>query len=400
LNLRSPHGKAFVLLCVISAFAYFSYNLIRTPLLSLFALNLGASPQWIGFIVAASTLTGVLLKLPAGALSDLLGRRLILFIGLFVFSFAPVFYFFVNQIWQLVLLRFFHGLATALFAPVAMTVVADMFPNARGESLGWFSSSNQLGKMVGPVVGGYLLLFGSFSTAFGLCVFLGVLIMFLYGGLRLPPPSIIKKGFEGWSGVFSPIKNGILELVSDTRILLTSSMEGLVMLASGALMAFFPIYASEAGRDPGEIGLLFGIQGVAIIIARPLMGIISDRYGRKKMIIGGLILCAMSLVFIPLNHEFIPLFLLAGLFGLGEAITTSSTSSLVADLCQARSLGSAMGLFGSIMDIGHASGPLLFGLLVGVLGYLWTFHLFSIILILGVIAFIFSLVKEDKKGLF
>ncbi len=400
MNLRFPHGKAFVLLCVISTFAYFSYNLIRTPLLSLFALELGASPQWIGFIVSASTLTGVLLKLPAGALSDILGRRLILFIGLFVFSFAPVFYFFVNQIWQLVLLRFFHGLATALFAPVAMTVVADMFPKARGESLGWFSSSNQLGKMIGPVVGGYLLLFGSFSTAFGLCVFLGVLIMFLYGGLRLPSPSMIKKGYEGWNGFFSPIKNGILELVSDAKILLTSSMEGLVMLASGALMAFFPVYASEVGRHPGEIGLLFGIQGVAIIIARPFMGIISDRYGRKKMIIGGLILCAISFVFIPLNHEFIPLFLLAGFFGLGEAITTSSTSSLVADLCQARSLGSAMGLFGSIMDIGHASGPLFFGLLVGVLGYLWTFHLFSIILILGVIAFIFSVVKEDKNGLF
>ena len=400
MNLRSPHGKAFVLLCVISAFAYFSYNLIRTPLLSLFALKLGATPQWIGFIVAASTLTGVLLKLPAGALSDMLGRRLILFLGLFVFSFAPVFYFFVNQIWQLVLLRFFHGLATALFAPVAMTVVADMFQKTRGESLGWFSSSNQLGKMIGPVVGGYLLLLGTFSTAFGLSVFLGVLIMFLFWGLRLPPQSIIKERLEGWMGLFTRIRKGVLEIVSDVKILLTSSMEGLVMLASGALMAFFPVYASEVGRHPGEIGLLFGIQGVAIIVARPFMGIISDRYGRKKMIIGGLILCAISFIFIPLHQEFIHLFMLAGLFGLGEAITTSSTSSLVADLCQARSLGSAMGLFGSIMDIGHASGPLFFGFFVGVLGYLWTFHLFSILLIMGVMVFIFSVGREEKKGSF
>ena len=396
MNLRLPHGRAFVLLCVISAFAYFSYNLIRTPLLSLFALKLGASPQWIGFIVAASTLTGVLLKLPAGALSDMFGRRLILFLGVFVFAFAPGFYFFVNQIWQLVLLRFFHGLATALFAPVAMTVVADMFQKSRGESLGWFSSSNQLGKMIGPVVGGYLLLFGTFSTAFGLCIFLGVLIMVLFWGLRLPPQSIIKKRYEGRIGFFSPIKNGILEIVSDTKILLASSMEGLVMLASGALMAFFPVYASEAGLHPGEIGLLFGIQGVAILIARPFMGILSDRYGRKRMIIGGLILCAISFTFIPLNQEFIQLFILAGFFGLGEAIATSSTSSLVADLCQARSLGSAMGLFGSIMDIGHASGPLFFGLLVAVLGYLWTFYLFSITLIMGVVIFIVLLGPEEK----
>jgi MFS family permease len=119
--LKSP-GSSFWLLCVISLLAFISYDLIRSPLLPLFAERLGAHPEAIGLIVGISTITGILFKLPAGTISDLLGRRRLLFIGLSVFAVAPYFYFGVTQTWQLTVLRAFHGLATAIFAPVAMAV--------------------------------------------------------------------------------------------------------------------------------------------------------------------------------------------------------------------------------------------------------------------------------------
>ncbi|MFQ5845845.1 MAG: MFS transporter, partial [Planctomycetota bacterium] len=59
------------------------------------------------------------------------------------------------------------------------------------------------------------------------------------------------------------------------------------------------------------------------------------------------------------------LFALALLFGLGEALVTSSAAALVGDLCRRRSLGAAMGVFGTIKDTGHALGPILGGLLIG-----------------------------------
>jgi MFS family permease len=400
LNSQPRYGRSFVLLCVISTLAYLSYNLIRTPLLPLFAQDLGATPEWIGFIVAASTMTGVVFKFPAGTLSDLLGRRRMLLLGTIVFSFAPFFYFFVHQIWQLILLRFFHGFATAIFAPVALTVVADMFKTTRGESLGWYSSANQLGKMIGPMIGGYLLVFGSFSTAFGLCTVLGVVIFSLFFGLRLPDHRAAMEISNGLKELSPRFMKGLREMLSDSRILLTSSMEALEMLAGGALMAFLPIYASGVGRNPGEIGLLFGIQGISMLLSRPLMGRISDRHGRRRMIIGGLILCTFSFALIPFYQGFIPLLILAGLFGLGEAIATSSTSALVADLCHERSLGSAMGIFGAIMDVGHASGPLFFGLLIAAWGYTWAFLIFSVILLLGVLIFTVTVRGDVVRGSF
>ena len=81
--------KQFALLCGVGLFAFISYNLVRMPVLSLFAQSLGASPEAIGFIVSASTLTGVFLKWPAGALSDLYDRRWLLLIGLLAFALPP-----------------------------------------------------------------------------------------------------------------------------------------------------------------------------------------------------------------------------------------------------------------------------------------------------------------------
>ena len=66
---------ALVRLCAAGFVAYCSYSICRAPLLPLFARELGAGPSLVGFVMGASTLTGVFLKLPAGALSDLFGRR-------------------------------------------------------------------------------------------------------------------------------------------------------------------------------------------------------------------------------------------------------------------------------------------------------------------------------------
>src|SRR5437867_4478992 len=102
------------------------------PVLSLFAQSLGASPEAIGFLVSASTLTGVFLKWPAGALSDLYDRRWLLLVGLLAFALPPFCYLLITAARWLTVPRFAHGMAPALFAPIALAVVADLRREARG----------------------------------------------------------------------------------------------------------------------------------------------------------------------------------------------------------------------------------------------------------------------------
>jgi MFS family permease len=96
----------FAALCTVGFFARLSYALARSPVLPLFALYLGSGPEAIGFAVGISTVTGIFFKLPAGALSDIIGRKRTMLIGLVVFAIMPFTYLLVRDYRMLVAIRF------------------------------------------------------------------------------------------------------------------------------------------------------------------------------------------------------------------------------------------------------------------------------------------------------
>jgi len=152
-------------------------------------------------------------------------------------------------------------------------------------------------------------------------------------------------------------------------VLLTSNMEGIQNLTVGALEAFLPIYAvTVCGFSALEAGTLWAAQIGAVIGAKPLMGKVSDRRGRFPLVFWGMFVCAIPFALIPWSQDYWTLLGLAASFGLGEAMVTSSAAALVADFCKEAHLGSAMGAFGTLFDVGHATGPLLAGFLIGLSG--------------------------------
>ncbi|MGH7259057.1 MAG: MFS transporter [Nitrospiraceae bacterium] len=373
--------QSYLLLCSIGVFCFLSYNLVRMPVLSLFAQSLGAGPEAIGMIVSASTLTGVFLKLPSGALSDIYGRRMLLRVGVLAFGIPPFFYPFVTDLHVLTGLRFLHGLATAIFAPSALATVAELYRERRGAALGTYTACTQAGSLLGPVIGGWLYYQAGFPATFVTAGIFGSIALLIFFSLRLNPPP--PRGEKGFAPVLAEMLKGFRVVARNTRVLVTSTTDGAKMIANGALMAFLPIYGLSVGLNPGEAGLLFGAQGVTSFFSKPIMGRVSDRVGRKPLILTGLCICAATFVAIPHVSWFPALLLLSAGFGYGEAVVTSSTSAFVADLSELKTLGAGMGMQGTIGDIGHASGPLLAGVLIASLSYQ---NAFAIIAALQLIA--------------
>ncbi len=391
----------FTALCSVGFFARFSYSLARSPVLPLFALFLGAGPEAIGFVVGISTVTGIFFKLPSGALSDIIGRRKTMFAGLLVFAVMPFTYLLVKDYYTLIVIRFIHGLATSIYGPVSMAVVADIAGGKKGEMLSWFSSLTIIGNLLGAPVGGFILhslsgggdpSLANFYTAFLVSGFAGAMSLILAVGLFKKEEKLDK--VIGLKESYRKFIAGIKEVISDRRIVITSNMEGLQNMAMGALEAFLPIYAvTVAGLNAFQAGLLWGVQIVVTILSKPVMGKISDRYGRKPIIIAGMILCAVSFAAIPLLNNFLSLMVAAIFFGFGEAFVTSSSAALVADMCKEKHFGTAMGTFGTIFDIGHASGPILAGLLIAQLDYLYAFWIMSAILLASIPVFMIGVKK-------
>ncbi|TAL09206.1 MAG: MFS transporter [Nitrospirae bacterium] len=383
-------SRQFALLCGVGLFAFISYNLVRMPVLSLYAQSLGAGPEAIGFIVSASTLTGVFLKWPAGALSDIYDRRWLLLAGLLAFALPPFFYQFVSDVGWLVALRFTHGMATAVFAPIALAVVADLCREARGAAYGSYTAATQAGAMLGPVLGGWLVVSAGFPAAFATAGILGTIAVLLFLLMRLPPQIPRVASGSGPGAVLREMARGARTVVGNVRVVVTSVTDGARQVANGALMAFLPIYVVGIGMDAAQAGVLFGVQSVTSFFSRPTMGWASDRIGRRPLILLGLVVCAASLAAIPFTRPFGWLMVLSALFGFGEAIVNASAAALVADLSELKTLGSAMGMQGTIMDIGHASGPILAGLLIGALGFEKAFSIIAGIVLLAAGAFRFG----------
>lgn len=374
--------NVFALIAGIGALAIFSSTLSKTPVLPLFAAQLGASPGEIGWIVIASTLPGILISFPAGAIADACGNRRVLIAALIVFATAPLLYLLVDNAWQLMAVRFYHGFATAIFGTVASAAIAARYPDRRAAMLSTYSSVTIAGRSVAPFLGGFLISVASFESVYAACAISGIAAFAL--GMLLPreaSPVPAKK-------VAMPRFGAALRSVLGSRaIVLTSIVEAGQFLAFGAVEAFLALYAASVGVPAWQIGIVLGVQLISVVAAKPFMGTLSDRFGRGAIILPGLVLEIAALGLLPAAHEVVGLALLSLVYGIGFAMVTSSTSALVADFAQRGQLGSSIGVLRTIMDIGQTIGPLLTGFVIGVWGYRIAFPTLAVILALTAIVF-------------
>ena len=379
-----PHARvALVRLCVIGFLAYCSYAICRTPMLPLLASELGATPPLVGLVVGASTLTGILIKLPAGALSDLIGRRPLLTAAATVFAVMPFTYFGAASLAALIALRFVHGSATAIFGPVASAMLSDIAPTARRATwLSTYSTIQGCGQAIGPIIAGYLIAERRYDLAF---LVAGAFALVTPGLSATLPPSEARESRKGGAAEFA---RGISEVGRHPLILMTSIAQAAQFVLNGTLNAFLPLFARDViGVAASEIGWLFACQVVTTLAARPLMGAISDRVGRRHVIATGIVLCSLGVGLVSLASGLPVLVVAVMIYAAGAGFTTAATGAFITDLSRRARYGAAHGVFGTIYDVGDALGPIVAGVLVGTLGYASMFRVMALVACVSAIVF-------------
>lgn len=394
--------RSLVNISLVDFSARLSYNIARTPLLPLFALYLGASPPLIGIIVAASTVTGIFLKAPAGALSDHIGRKRMLLFGAFIFAVMPFCYIFVSVVWVLIIIRIIHGMATSIYGPVAEAVVANIAGKEKGKYLSIFSLIKIGTNALGGAIGGWLLYYlakghdyniSDFHYAYLFCGILGVFALII--AFFVLPKVEPSDGHGGIKNSFSKIFDGLKDTGKNLKILMTSSMESFQNMTMGATMAFLPILAvKEYHLSVLQAGILWSVVNGTSVVLKPVMGYLSDRMERWKLVSLGMFLCGISFTGFTLTSDFYLLIIVSVSFGLAEAIVTTSTVAYVAEVASEKRLGAGLGVFGTIADTGQALGPIIIGILLTYTSYFRSFLVISLCLILWTILFAAIQIKE------
>jgi len=385
-------GSIFWMLCVMGLFAIFSSTMSKSPVLKPFSLSLATPTDWTGIVAAASTIPGILVSLPAATLSDILGRKKFLLIGGFVFASAPFLYLLITVWWQLIIVRFYHGFATAIFMPVAEASIAELYPTKRGERISLFSSTTYVGRLIAPTLGGYILFVTAnnyhilyMAVAIAGTTALIMALPFVFGRNRsvvTDQANIKETGkqlFSGWG-----------TLIRSRGVLAVSFVQACIYYVYGSAEFYLAGYLPEIVHlNEFLTGIIItSIIGVAIF-ARPFMGRLSDKTGRRIPIILGCIASGLSMQLISLVVNFWGLLLIVIIYGIGFATVTASTSALISELVPTEIVGTSMGFLDTVMDAGQTSGPIISGLILStILGYTGLFTSLAFVLFASSIMFV------------
>lgn len=395
----------FKLLCTVGLLAIFSSTISKNPSLPLLVSHLGGSQTGVGLVAGISALTGVLFSFPAGLLSDRIGRGRMLLLSGAVFATAPFLYLLASDVWQIGVIRFYHGLATAVFGPVAMACVADLFQGSRGEKMGWFSTATLVGRFSAPAVGGAVLGICATGDALGytaLYTVCGVAGLAAFGAMfLLPAADRTQTAPPGPGNSLHPparaLGRGIKDLLANRAVMTTCAVEAAILFAYGIFETFLPLRGVTAGLTALEIGICISSQIITIAVSKPVLGRFSDRHGRPPQIIAGTFLAGAAMAILAVSFSFLPLICASVFFGLAIAVVTSASAAYIADLCKTGCHGSAMGLLGSIMDIGHTTGPVIGGFIAVAFGLTGSFISGCVVLVLGGLCFLYFQKKYPRR---
>jgi MFS family permease len=375
----------------------------KNPALKPFALSLDTPAGfWTGFVGAASTIPGILISLPAASLSDIFGRRKFLFLAGFVFASAPFLYLLITVWWQLVLVRFYHGFATAIFVPVAEASVAELFPTKRGERMSLFSSATYVGRVIAPILGGYILWvtnkdFHVLYLAVGVAGVTALIMALPFLAKKREEIVTTQRGsaretvklmFQGWK-----------EVAKNHGILIASFVQASQYYTYGTVEYFLAGYLPEVAHfDLLSTGIITASLIAIPVFAKPYMGRVSDKIGRRTPIIAGMIASALPLLVIPFVRDFLVLLMLGIVYGLGFAAVTASTPALASELISKECIGASMGFIDMTMDIGQTIGPIIGGIILATsLQYAGLFPSLTAVLLLSCAVFIISNVSKTNS---
>ena len=383
------------------SFAILSSTMSKNPVLKPFATNL-KTPEgfWMGFVASASTIPGILISLPAVSLSDIFGRRKVLLASSVVFASAPFLYLLINSWWQLILVRFYHGFATAVFVPVAEASVAEQFPAKRGERISLFSSATAVGRAIAPFLGGYILFltdlgYHTLYLVVGIAGVTALITALLFLAER--KSSAIQS--RGSKGTVLRMLHGWRSVARNRGVQAVSFIQASQYYTYGAVEFFLVGYLIDIVQlDSLSFGTIMGSQIVAVILAKPYMGRISDKIGRRIPIVAGSLVSSLPLLAIPFVTQFPVLLPLSITYGLGFAMVTSSTPALVSELVPASFVGTAMGFLSTIMDVGQTLGPIITGMLLATnMAYIGSFSALAAVLLISCLTFVASRIAKAQS---
>lgn len=330
---------------------------IIIPALPQYGLELGATAFLAGVLVGALPTARVIIDLPSGALGDRFGNRRMMRTGLAIIAITSVLAVIAFDYWVLLSVRVAEGIGSAFYVTSSLATLARRVPpERRGRYMGLYINALLIGQVIGPVIGGVVVLAWGIRAPFAAYAVLACVGMMLITlGLEPEPPT----GAGG--GVNFP---AVRRLLADrSYVFVNIGTMGAFFVRAGLITTVIPLFiAFNWGFSPAVAvtltGLLITTNAIASLLTLYPSGVIADRIGRKPPFVISLLLTALVTPFLFFTRDLasaIPVMFVYGLvLGLHGPLAAWTT-----DLTPDEIMGTSMGLYRTIGDLGFLFGPVI-----------------------------------------
>jgi multidrug resistance protein len=319
--------------------------------------SFGAGVEALGMSAMAYALTSMIAAPFIGMLADRFGRRPIILLSLAAYVLAFSGYLFAASAWVLILLRGLAGVFTAGLAPAITSSVGDLAAeNRRAQWIGIVNGGASVGWIVGPVLGG--LLYDRFGYVVPFVAAIAMAVVTLLLAVFLVPETQRRSAQAGRPRL--TWMHGFQAIPAPPRFFLPMLISFGVMFAWAFIEPQFMFYAYDTlSWTSSQLGLVMSTYGLACTLGEFSLGQLSDRLGRRPVLILGLALFSAQFVGLVVFRDvtwIVVSFLLAGL---GNALFDPALSAHILDITPAEHTGRIMGLKSTAGSLGNMLGPAL-----------------------------------------
>ena len=362
LSLRTGRGQALLGSITLAHFSHHTSNSLLSPLLPLIRDSFGMSYAQSGFAVSAFALSAGLANAPWGLFADRVGSRAVIVAGLVLMAGTSVALSLAGSYEWLLLMLVAMGIVSGSYhAPAAALIAKAYSPAVRGAVMGMHITGGHLSFFAAPLVAGILATAtGTWRTPY---LWFAIAPIVCGGLLWLVAPKLHERPEPG--DRFAAFRE-IGRVFRDVGPLVSLAM--VFQLGLSAVLAFLALYLVDArGISPVLAAAMFGLPQLVGVVGAPLGGALSDRIGRKSVIVAALAMlgpATWALTIAPNELLVLPLIVI----GLAFSMRSVVTETLVLDSAPPARRGTVLGAYYlANAEIGGIGAPL-FGLLATAIG--------------------------------
>ena len=370
-------------------------------LLPLIGKELGLSYGEIGAIMTCQYLVGAISNVPGGLAVDFVSRKTMpMAISMLWVGVPYLLMGLTHTYWLLLVCSALVGVGNNLWHPAAIPLLAQRFPERRGLAVALHGMGGNLGDAIAPFASGALLTILSWREVVIVNVIPGLLLaalILVYVNRTTEQSRDMAEKSERMRA--ADVLSALRTMFTSRTVLMVSASSAFRLMTQAGLLTFLPVFlATQMGYSPIWIGACMLALQTAGFVAAPIAGHLSDRMGRRRIIMSSMAMTGLVLLLMAAIGRSTAFVLFISVLGFFLFAIRAVMQAWILDATPKSMGGTSIGILFGTQAIGAAVGPALGGIFADHYGLMATFYFLAITIVIANLFIFFTPVSEARFG--